>query len=111
MVLNLNELFQKSDLIPCIVQEDATGIVLMLAYMNRESLERTLSTSETHFWSRSRHEIWHKGATSGHIQRVISLFADCDSDTLLCRVQQTGAACHTGAHSCFFKEITTCKTN
>ncbi|MDR3345403.1 MAG: phosphoribosyl-AMP cyclohydrolase [Oscillospiraceae bacterium] len=103
--MNLSELFVKSDLIPCVVQEDATGEVLMLAYMNRESLELTLQTRETHFWSRSRQELWHKGASSGHIQRVVSLHADCDSDTLLCRVAQTGNACHTGSHSCFFKEI------
>ncbi|MDR1409394.1 MAG: phosphoribosyl-AMP cyclohydrolase [Oscillospiraceae bacterium] len=103
--MNIGELFAKSDLIPCIVQEEATGDVLMLAYMNRESLALTLQTRETHFWSRSRQELWHKGATSGHVQRVSSLYADCDSDTLLCRVEQTGAACHTGSHSCFFREI------
>ncbi|MDR1806007.1 MAG: phosphoribosyl-AMP cyclohydrolase [Clostridium sp.] len=103
--MNLDELFKKSELIPCIVQEDTSGDVLMLAYMNRASLELTLQTGETHFWSRSRQELWHKGATSGHTQRVVSLYADCDSDTLLCRVNQKGAACHTGRHSCFFKEI------
>ncbi|MDR0883034.1 MAG: phosphoribosyl-AMP cyclohydrolase [Oscillospiraceae bacterium] len=103
--MQLDELFTKSDLIPCIVQEDATGEVLMLAYMNRESLAQTLALGETVFWSRSRQELWHKGATSGHVQRIVSLHADCDSDTLLARVVQTGAACHTGAHSCFFKAI------
>ena len=103
---DLDCLFEKSELIPAIIQEAATGEVLMLAYMNRESLDRTLESGTTWFWSRSRQEYWNKGATSGHVQRVVSLSADCDNDTLLVKVEQTGAACHTGAHSCFFKEIT-----
>ncbi len=98
-------LFVKSELIPTIVQENGTGEVLMLAYMNRESLELTLKTGYTWFFSRSRQELWNKGATSGHLQRVISLTADCDDDTLLAVVEQTGPACHTGSHSCFFKKI------
>ena len=98
-------LFVKSKLIPTIVQENGTGEVLMLAYMNRESLELTLKTGYTWFFSRSRQELWNKGATSGHLQRVISLTADCDDDTLLAVVEQTGPACHTGSHSCFFKKI------
>lgn len=92
-------------MIPAIVQEASTGEVLMLAYMNLGSLQRTVDTGTTWFWSRSRREYWNKGATSGHVQRVVSIAGDCDSDTLLIRVEQTGAACHTGAHSCFFDTI------
>ncbi|WP_308752319.1 phosphoribosyl-AMP cyclohydrolase [uncultured Anaerotruncus sp.] len=102
---DLDVYFQKSELIPAIVQEAGTGEVLMLAYMNRESLQRTFETGYTWFWSRSRRELWNKGATSGHLQKVVDLRADCDDDTLLVTVEQAGSACHTGAHSCFFKEI------
>ena len=102
---NLSRFFQKSELIPAICFEADTKTVLMLAYMNEESLRRTLETGYTWFWSRSRQEYWNKGATSGHLQKVVSIFADCDDDTLLVNVRQTGAACHTGAYSCFFKEI------
>lgn len=101
----LERYFKKADLIPAIIQEDSTNQVLMLAYMSRESLKKTLETGYTWFWSRSRQELWNKGATSGHLQRVISICSDCDDDTLLIRVVQTGAACHTGSHSCFFNEI------
>lgn len=97
--------FQKGELIPAVVQEQSTGEVLMLAYMNRESLRLTLETGYTWFYSRSRQELWNKGATSGHLQKVLSLYADCDDDTLLVMVEQTGPACHTGAHSCFFHRI------
>lgn len=103
--LELDRFFQKSELVPAIVQEASSGQVLMLAYMNRESLRRTLETGYTWFWSRSRRELWHKGATSGHVQRVLSIAGDCDSDTLLLRVVQTGSACHTGSHSCFYDTI------
>ncbi len=103
--MDLDRYFQKSDLIPAIVQEQGTGQVLMLAYMNRESLQKTFETGYTWFWSRSRQQLWNKGATSGHLQKVVDLRADCDDDTLLVTVIQTGNACHTGAHSCFFKEI------
>ncbi|WP_132084854.1 phosphoribosyl-AMP cyclohydrolase [Harryflintia acetispora] len=103
--MDLERYFQKSELIPCVVQEYSTGQVLMLAYMNRESLRRTLESGYTWFYSRSRQELWNKGATSGHLQRVVSLHADCDDDTLLAVVEQTGPACHTGSHSCFFKDI------
>ncbi len=103
--LEIDRFFRKSALIPCIVQEDATGEVLMLAYMNRGALVRTIETGTTWFWSRSRREYWNKGATSGHTQRVVSLTGDCDDDTLLVRVEQTGAACHTGSHSCFFNTL------
>lgn len=103
--MNLEQYFTKSPLIPCIVQEKSTGQVLMLAYMNRESLQKTLETGYTWFWSRSRQELWNKGATSGHLQKVLSLTADCDNDTLLALVEQTGPACHTGSHSCFFNPV------
>lgn len=103
--MNFDIYFKKSDLIPAIIQEDSTGEVLMLAYMNRESMQKTFETGYTWFWSRSRQELWNKGATSGHLQKVVSICADCDDDTLLIRVEQTGAACHTGSHSCFFKKL------
>ena len=102
---HLERYFKKSELIPCIVQEASTNEVLMLAYMNRESMAKTLETGYTWFYSRSRQTLWNKGATSGHTQKVISMYADCDDDTLLVKVVQTGAACHTGSHSCFYKEI------
>lgn len=100
-----NRFFQKGELIPVIVQENATKKVLMLAYMNRESLSKTLETGYTWFYSRSRQELWNKGATSGHVQKVVELYTDCDDDTLLAIVEQTGAACHTGNHSCFYRII------
>lgn len=92
-------------LIPAIIVEDSTGEVLMLAYMNEESYNKTLETKTTWFYSRSRQSLWNKGETSGHTQKVKSLVTDCDQDTLLIRVDQTGPACHTGAHSCFFNVI------
>lgn len=101
----LEQYFTKAELIPAIVVEATSGEVLMLAYMNRESLEKTFETGYTWFYSRSRQELWNKGATSGHLQKVVSITADCDDDTLLVKVHQTGAACHTGNHTCFFKEI------
>ena len=103
--MDLDKYFVKSELIPAIIQEKSTGEVLMLAYMNRESMQKTFETGYTWFWSRSRQELWNKGATSGHLQKVIDIYADCDDDTLLVKVVQTGAACHTGSHSCFCKEI------
>ncbi len=103
--LHLERFFAKSPLIPCVVQEAGSGEVLMLAYMNEGALARTIETGTTWFWSRSRREYWNKGATSGHFQRVTALYGDCDSDTLLVQVEQTGAACHTGAHSCFFEKL------
>lgn len=92
-------------LVPVIVQDASTRQVLMLAYMNAEALRRTLQTGETVFWSRSRSELWHKGATSGNVQRVKSIALDCDADTLLVMVEPAGPACHTGAVSCFFTQI------
>jgi phosphoribosyl-AMP cyclohydrolase/phosphoribosyl-ATP pyrophosphohydrolase/phosphoribosyl-AMP cyclohydrolase len=101
----LDKYFEKSELIPAIVFEENTKTVLMLAYMNKESLQKTLDTGYTWFWSRSRQELWNKGATSGHLQKVISIYADCDNDTLLVNVKQTGNACHTGEYSCFFRKV------
>lgn len=97
--------FDERGLLPAVVQDALSGEVLMLAYMNRESLDRTIATGETHFWSRSRNELWHKGATSGHRQKVVGMSLDCDSDSILVRVLQTGVACHTGAYTCFFEKV------
>ncbi len=94
--------FNGHGLVPCVVQDVYTREVLMLAYMNEESLKKTLETGETWFFSRSRNELWNKGATSGHKQTVKKLSYDCDGDTLLAEVEQIGAACHTGAKSCFY---------
>jgi len=96
--------FDERGLVPAIVQRAGTGEVLMLAYMNIESLRRTLETSETWFWSRSRAELWHKGATSGNTQRVIEIRNDCDGDALLVLVEPAGPACHTGKPSCFDRD-------
>lgn len=103
--MELDKYFKKGELIPSIVQEHGTGEVLMLAYMNRESLQKTLETGYTWFFSRSRQKLWNKGETSGHKQKVVSIKGDCDDDTLLVEVIQTGPACHTGSKSCFFNTI------
>lgn len=103
--MEVTRFFEKGTLIPCVVQDYATKQVLMLAYMNEESLKKTLETGYTWFYSRSRGELWNKGATSGHTQRVIALHGDCDSDTLLAIVEQIGPACHTGQTSCFFDTL------
>ena len=93
-------------LLPAIVQDHSSGKVLMLAYITQASWERTLETGEAHYWSRSRREIWHKGGTSGHTQKVKEIYVDCDDDTVLLKVEQKGgAACHTGYESCFYKKI------
>lgn len=105
MTEDLEQYFAKGELIPAVVQEASTGQVLMLAYMNQESLMRTLESGYTWFWSRSRQELWNKGATSGHLQKVVAMYSDCDNDTLLVQVEQTGAACHTGHHSCFYTKM------
>ena len=97
--------YDEIGLIPAIVQDEQTNQVLMLAYMNAEALRETLRTGQTHFWSRSRQALWHKGATSGNIQHVVSLSVDCDGDTLLVRVRPAGPACHTGNVTCFFRTI------
>lgn len=103
--MGLDKYFVKSDLIPVIVQEHKTGEVLMLAYMNKESMQKTLETGYTWFYSRSRQKLWNKGETSGHTQKIVSIKGDCDDDTLLIEVIQTGPACHTGSKSCFFNDI------
>jgi phosphoribosyl-ATP pyrophosphohydrolase/phosphoribosyl-AMP cyclohydrolase len=95
--------YDRQGLVPAIVQDAVSKEVLMLAYMNRESLQKSVETGQTWFWSRSRQELWNKGATSGHTQQIVSLTYDCDADTLLLTVNPTGPACHTGAHSCFFR--------
>ena len=95
--------YDVSGLIPAIVQDARTNEVLMMAYMNPESLNKTLETGETWFWSRSRGELWHKGGISGNIQQVVELLVDCDADTLLVRVHSAGPACHTGNRSCFYR--------
>ncbi len=99
--------FEKSDgLVPAIVQDYKTGEILMLAYMNEEAWNRTLETGEAHYWSRSREQLWHKGGTSGHIQKIKEIRIDCDNDAILLKVEQVGgAACHTGYRSCFHKRL------
>ena len=103
--IDLTKYFKKGELIPAIVQDAENGEVLMLAYMNEESMRKTLETGYTWFWSRSRQELWNKGATSGHLQKVVEIYGDCDDDTLLVKVEQIGAACHTGNRTCFFNRI------
>jgi phosphoribosyl-AMP cyclohydrolase len=97
--------YDHGGLVPAIAQDVNTGAVLMLAWMNRDSVERTLSTGNVTYWSRSRHELWRKGETSGHTQRLVEAYVDCDGDTLLLKVEQVGPACHTGAHVCFFRKL------
>ena len=97
--------FDNNGLIPAVVQDASTMQVLMVAWMNEESLRMTQNTAETHFWSRSRQELWHKGATSGNIQQVREIRVDCDADTLLILVNPAGPACHTGTTSCFFRNL------
>src|SRR5512147_1543600 len=97
--------FDANGLIPAIVQDQKTGRVLMMAWMNRASIEKTIATGKTHFWSRSRQKFWMKGESSGHVQTVKDISFDCDGDTLLVQVEQTGAACHEGYQSCFFRSV------
>lgn len=97
--------FNADGLIPAIIQDAANGRVLMMAWMNRASLETTVATGKTHFWSRSRQKFWMKGESSGHTQTVKDIAFDCDGDTLLIQVEQTGAACHEGYRSCFFRSV------
>src|SRR4051794_13054263 len=96
--------FDTNGLIPAIIQDWKSGQVLMMAWMNRESLARTVETAKTHFFSRSRNKLWLKGESSGHVQNVKSIAVDCDQDVLLIKVEQVGAACHEGYESCFFRE-------
>jgi phosphoribosyl-ATP pyrophosphohydrolase/phosphoribosyl-AMP cyclohydrolase len=105
MNLKTNLKFNEKGLIPAIVQDADTGQVLMLGYMNEVALKKTLSSGEAWFYSRSRQELWHKGDTSGNIIRVLSVWKDCDSDTLLLIGKPKGPVCHTGNKTCFFKEI------
>jgi phosphoribosyl-AMP cyclohydrolase / phosphoribosyl-ATP pyrophosphohydrolase len=97
--------FDERGLVPVVMQDATTGEVLMLAYMNAESLARTIKTGEVWFWSRSRQSLWHKGETSGNTQEVESIIVDCDGDTVLVKVHPRGPACHTGEHSCFFTRL------
>ena len=95
----------KGDLVPAIVQDAESGEVLMLAYMNREALAKTLETGKAHFWSRSRKKLWLKGESSGHFQKVVEARIDCDQDAILLKVVQEGGACHTGYRSCFYRDL------
>jgi len=97
--------FDEKGLVPAIIQDNKSGQVLMMAYMNRESLAKTMETGRTWFYSRSRQQLWMKGEESGHIQEVKEILYDCDQDTLLIKVEQTGVACHTGHYSCFYRDI------
>jgi phosphoribosyl-AMP cyclohydrolase len=107
MALGLDDLkYDERGLIPAVAQDATTGEVLMLAWMSAEALRRTLDTRRATYWSRSRRSLWVKGETSGHAQEVVEVRADCDGDAVLLRVNQTGPACHTGARSCFFEEVT-----
>ncbi len=95
-------------LLPAIAQDHDSGKILMLAYINKSSWEKTLETGEAHYWSRSRQELWHKGGTSGHVQKIKEIYVDCDQDTVVFKVEQVGgAACHTGYESCFFSKVDT----
>ena len=104
-MFDLDLLFQKSDLIPVIIQNAETLQVLMLGFTNREAVERTLSTRTAWFWSRSRRKLWNKGETSGNFLHVLEIRTDCDTDTLLYLCRPDGPTCHTGSESCFFREI------
>lgn len=97
--------FNKDGLIPVIAQCVQSGTVLMMAWMNEEALKKTIDTNDMYYFSRSRQKLWQKGETSGHFQKLIELRLDCDNDTILALIEQTGAACHTGTKSCFFKSI------
>ncbi len=97
--------FDRAGLVPAIVQDAESREVLMMAYMNQESLKLTLEKGETHFWSRSRGELWHKGETSGNVQKVLEVRVDCDADALLILVQPAGPACHTGNQTCFYRTL------
>ena len=104
--MNLDELiFDERGLVPVIAQDAENGDVLMLAWANREALERTVEEGQMVYWSRSRQELWRKGDTSGHVQHVEELRVDCDADVVLARVHQEGAACHTGERTCFFRGL------
>jgi len=97
--------FNADGLVPVIAQSSSTGDVLMMAWMTRQTLEETLATGQVTYWSRSRQKVWRKGESSGNTQRLVEAFVDCDGDTILLRVDQTGPACHTGAPTCFFRKL------
>ncbi|MCW5751573.1 MAG: phosphoribosyl-AMP cyclohydrolase [Alphaproteobacteria bacterium] len=97
--------FDANGLVPAIAQQHDTGEILMMAWMNREAVRETLETERVCYWSRSRRALWRKGETSGHVQRLVEMRIDCDGDTLLLLVEQTGVACHTGRHNCFFTAL------
>lgn len=97
--------FNEAGLVPAVAQDHKSGAVLMMAWMNREAVEKTLSTGNVYYWSRSRKALWRKGETSGHTQALKQFLIDCDGDTLLLKVEQTGPACHTGQATCFFTEV------
>jgi phosphoribosyl-AMP cyclohydrolase len=103
--LSIQPKYDARGLVPAIVQDAESKQVLMLAYMNAEALQRTLASGQAHFWSRSRQELWHKGATSGNFQEVVELRIDCDADTLLLLVKPAGPACHTGNTTCFYRKV------
>lgn len=105
MIIPDNLKYDEKGLIPAVIQDWKSGEVLMVAYMNAESLKKTVESRLTWFWSRSRQKFWQKGETSGHIQRVKDILYDCDQDTLLIKVEQTGPACHTGSRCCFFRSF------
>ncbi len=96
--------FDANGLVPAVAQDSTTGAVLMLAWMNADSIRQTLETGDVVYWSRSRKKLWRKGETSGHTQRLVEAYVDCDGDTLLLKVAQTGPACHTGEPTCFFRQ-------
>ena len=104
--LALNPKWDALGLVTAVATDAATGDVLMVAHMNADALAATLATGEAHYWSRSRQELWHKGATSGHIQRVVEMRIDCDQDALWLKVEPAGPACHTGARNCFYRRVT-----
>jgi len=99
--------FDAAGLVTCVATDAATGEVLMVAHMNEEALRRTIASGEAWYFSRSRKSLWRKGETSGHVQRVVEMRADCDQDAIWIRVEQSGAACHTGRHSCFYRKVET----
>jgi phosphoribosyl-AMP cyclohydrolase len=103
--LNFRHRVKGEDLVIAVAQDHETSEVLMVAFMNRESLQKTLETGKAHYWSTSRQKPWFKGESSGHVQEVMEIFTDCDKDAVLLKVKQTGAACHKGYYSCFFREI------
>jgi phosphoribosyl-AMP cyclohydrolase len=104
--LALNPKWDALGLVTAVATDATTGEVLMVAHMNADALAATLATGEAHYWSRSRQELWHKGATSGHIQRVVEMRIDCDQDALWIKVESAGPACHTGARNCFYRRVT-----